>query len=454
MTYVDNTLYLPELREMLAGDDAAELREFCTALHPARTAEFMEGLTADEAWRVLYHAEPSRRAEIFSFFEPEKQTEIVATADRREVAALLGMLAADDRVDLLKLAPARVMAELLPIFPVALRREVMRLISYPEGTAGAIMTTGFARVNAESTVGEAVEEISRQNEELETIYYIYVLDDDDHLLGLISFRELVSHLGRRSARVEDLMERGLVTVLVTDDQERVASEVARFDLLAIPIVDEQQHMLGIVTHDDVIDVVREEAVKDAHRIAGVEPLEAGYLQTKITELTWKRGVWLTVMFFASMVTALALKSYDETLSGVQWLVLFLPMIISSGGNSGSQAATLVITALNNNHVRVGDWSRVIRRELVMGALLGAFLGLIGYAIVLLVEGEAGFRDALVLPISVLLVVWTGTLIGATLPILFARMGLDPAFMSNPCVTGIIDILGIVIYCRVAVAMLR
>lgn len=453
MTQADNTLYLPELREMLAESDAGQLEEFCTALHPARTAEFMEGLTADEAWRVLAHAEPGRRAEIFSFFEPEKQIEIVAIADRREVAGLLGMLASDDRVDLLKQAPAEVVAELLPIFPVALRREVMRLISYPEGTAGAIMTTGFARVSADWTVGEAVEEISRQNEELETIYYIYVLDDDDHLLGLISFRELVSHLGRRGARVEDHMERGLVTVQVTDDQEAVASEVARFDLLAIPVVDEQQHMLGIVTHDDVIDVVREEAVKDAHRIAGVEPLEAGYLQTKLTELTWKRGLWLTVMFFASMVTALALKSYDETISGVQWLVLFLPMIISSGGNSGSQAATLVITALNNQHVRVGDWNRVIRRELIMGAVLGAFLGLIGYAIVLLVEGEAGYRDALVLPISVLLVVWSGTLIGASLPMLFARMGLDPAFMSNPCVTGIIDILGIVIYCTVAMTLL-
>lgn len=443
-----NTLYLPELREMLAANDAESLREFCTALHhPARTAEFMEGLTAQEVWAVLAHAELPLKVEIFGFFEEEEQIEVMETIDRAEIAQFIAHLPPDDRVDLLNEVDRQVVAELMPLIPVEERRDIQRLRSFPEGTAGAEMTTEFARLSEHDTVGQALEEVSRQAEELETIYYLYVVDEEDQLRGLVSARELLSAMGKPDTRIGELMERDLITVDVRDDQEDVAQKVARYDIMAIPVVDEGHHMLGIITHDDVLDVMVEEATEDAHRIAAVAPLEEGYLETPVLLLTWKRGIWLTVLFFAALLTAIALHQYQEDLEKAAWLVLFIPLVISTGGNSGNQSATLVITALSTGNIALGDWWAVVRRELAMGLLLGGFLAVCGYGCGLLMAPSPML--ALIIPITLILVVVCGTLFGSLLPLMFKRLGLDPAMMSNPFVAGLIDVVGIVIYMTVA-----
>lgn len=446
-----NTLYLPELREMLAENNEAELREFCIALHPARTAEFMEGLNADEIWRVLQYAEPAIRDEIFGFFPEEKQIEILETQDRGEVAGLLAEMSPDDRVDLLDETDETVVQELLPLMPADERRDILRLRSYPEDSAGAVMTTDFAKLGESLTVREALAELGRQAEQLETIYYLYVVDDTDHLRGVVSARQLVSAMTRPETRLVELMETDVAAVDVLDDQEVVASKVARYDLLAIPVVDDEHRMLGIVTHDDVIDVMREEAVEDAQRIAGVAPLEESYMRTSIFTLSWKRGMWLTILFFTALSTAFALQAYSHDIEAYAWLVLFIPLVISSGGNSGNQTATLVITALATGDVQLRDWFRVIRRELVMGILLGSFLALFGFVAALIVAGD--MLSGGVVAVTLILVVLAGTLAGSVLPLFFKRLGLDPALMSNPFVAGIVDILGIVIYMNVALLLL-
>lgn len=447
-----NTLYLPELREMLAADDAKALREFCTALHhPARTAEFMEGLTAHEAWAVLAHAEAPLRVEIFGFFEEEKQIEVIETIDRGEIGQFIGDLPPDDRVDLLNEVDREVVAELMPLIPVEERRDIQRLRSYAEGTAGAEMTTEFARVSEHDTVGRALEEVSRQAEDLETIYYLYVVDEEGQLRGLVSARDLLSAMGKPETQIGELMERDLITVDVGDDQEEVAQKVARYDIMAIPVVDEGHHMLGIITHDDVLDVMVEEATEDAHRIAAVAPLEEGYLETPVFLLTWKRGIWLTVLFFAAFLTAIALQRYKAELDEAMWLALFIPLVISTGGNSGNQSATLIITALSTGDIALRDWWAVVRRELAMGLLLGGFLAVCGYVGGLLMAPSPLL--ALIIPITLVLVVVCGTLSGSLLPLLFERLGLDPAMMSNPFVAGLIDVVGIVIYMTVAGVLL-
>ena len=447
-----NTLYLPELREMLAANDAAGLEEFCTALHhPARTAEFMEGLTAEETWAVLRHAGMPLRAEIFGFFEREKQVEIIQACNRPEIAAFIANLPPDDRVDMLNEVQPEVVAELMPLIPTEERRDIQRLGAYPEDTAGAEMTTDFARLSEDLTVGEALKEVSRQAAELETIYYLYVVDKEDHLLGLVSARRLVSALGRPNTRVEELMERDLITVNVRDDQEDVAQKVARYDLTAIPVVDDEHHMLGIITHDDVLDVMVEEATEDAYRIAAVAPLEKSYLETRLVSLTWKRGIWLTILFVGAFFTALTLLGYKPFLESIPWLVLFIPLVISTGGNSGNQSATLIITGLSTGDVTLRDWWRVIRRELMIGLLLGGFLGATGYALALLMAPN--WFAALVIPLALVLIVIWGTLSGSLLPLLFQRLGLDPAFMSNPFVATLTDTVGIVIYMSVALLLL-
>jgi magnesium transporter len=268
-------------------------------------------------------------------------------------------------------------------------------------------------------------------------------------------------MGKPDTLIGDLMERDLVTVNVADDQEEVADKVAHYDLLAIPVVDDEHHMVGIITHDDVIDVVREEATEDAHRIAAVAPLEEGYLETRLSTLTWKRGIWLTILFFGALLTAFALGEYESTYRDYAWLVLFVPLVISTGGNSGNQSATLIITALSTGDIALVDWWRVVRRELAMGLLLGGFFGIIGYFCVLPIgyiwvlpeDSAPTYVTASVIPITLLLVVLCGTLLGSLLPLLFRRLGLDPAMMSNPFVAGLIDVLGIIIYMQVARSVL-
>jgi len=346
-----------------------------------------------------------------------------------------------------------VLDAILARLPVEERRDFLRLSQYPEGTAGAVMTTEFVKLSGSLTIRQALEEIARQSEQYETIYYLYIVDEDDRLLGLVSARQLLAGMKRPDTPLSEIMETDLVTCGPMDDQEEVANKVAKLDLLAIPVVDASRKMLGIITHDDIIDVVREEATEDAHRIAAVEPLDATYLKTSIFTLTWKRGIWLMILFFFALLTAFALERYESNLATWVWLVPFIPLVISSGGNTGSQSATLIITALSRGHIKLADWYRIILRELCMGLLLGAGLGLLGLAVTFFFADIPSLHGMLVLPLTLLFVVLAGTLTGSILPLVFERLGWDPALMSNPFVAGIIDIVGIVIYMNVAIVLL-
>ncbi|MFN5273020.1 MAG: magnesium transporter, partial [Planctomycetota bacterium] len=373
-----NTLFLPELREMLAEDRTDELREFCTALHPARTAEFMEGLDNEEIWRVLQHAQPLLQAEVFQYFDVDRQVDLIASQDEKQIAVLVTQLPADDAVDLLRKVPEARVDAILALVPAPDRRDIRRLQTFKEGTAGAMMTTEVACLSETLTVRQALDELSRQAERLETIYYIYVVDDTNHLRGVVSGRLLISSIGRPETRLADLMKSDVVSVNVNDHQEQVAQKVAFYNILAVPVVDDGNHMMGIITHDDVIDVVREEAAEDVQRIVAVAPLSESYLRTPLLVLSWKRGFWLLILFFAALSTAFALKMYQSWLDSYAWLVLFIPLIISSGGNSGSQSSTLIISALATKDIELSDWGLIVKREIVMGLLLGGIMGSIGY----------------------------------------------------------------------------
>ncbi|WP_168563898.1 magnesium transporter [Crateriforma spongiae] len=442
-----NTLFLPELREMLADNNRAELEEFCTTLNAGRTAEFMEGLTDAEVWQVLQFAQPERRSEIFGYFDEERQLSMLAQQPTEQVAELVEELAADDRVDLLQQLDDEHVDTILPLLPVEERRDIQRLRSYAEGTAGSLMTTEVAKLADRLTAREALEELSRQASELETIYYLYVVDDDNHLRGIVSTRQLVSSLAQPHRTLREMMETDVVVAMVDEDQESVAEKVEHFNLLAIPVLDPGRQLLGIITHDDVIDVVREELTEDAQRIAAVTPLERDFLRIGLVTLSWKRGIWLTILFFAALLTAFALRHYELELETYAWLVWFIPLIISAGGNSGSQSATLVITAMTGGEIELRDWRTVLMRESVVSLMLGGFIAVIGYAVAFFIAPCPS--DALVIPLTLLAVMITGCLCGATLPLVFKRLGLDPALMSNPFVAGIVDIMGIVIYINVA-----
>jgi magnesium transporter len=371
-----NPIILPELRLMLAENDDQGLREVATELHPATVADFTEGLTVDEIWRVLSRAPLARQAEIFAYYAIPKQVEMVLGSGRQRMSALLEEMASDNRVDLLKNLDPQVVEELLPLVAKAERHEIAMLLSYPESSAGAVMTTEYASLPANMTVSQALEKLRAEAPDSEMIYYIYVVDDDRHLLGFVSLRDLI--LAKPQTQVGNLMERDVISVRVDEDREEVAKRMAKYDFLAMPVVDDQNHLVGIVTHDDVIDVVVEEATEDAHRMGAVAPLDQNYLDTPFVTVWRKRLVWLACLFIAELFTFTALSSFEDQIAKLVVLSLFVPLCISTGGNSGSQAATLITRAVALGQIKASEWWRVFRHELALGLALGLTLGVIGF----------------------------------------------------------------------------
>jgi magnesium transporter len=415
-------------------------------LHPATVAEFSEGLDDREIWQLLDTVPVGRQAEIFPYYPMPRQVELVKSADRQHLGPLLEWMAADNRDDLLRELAPELVEEILPLVAKAERHDIRMLLSCPEDSAGALMTTEYASLPADITAGEAVTRLRTQAPNSESIYYIYVLDAERKLVGFVSLRDLI--LAKPTALVSELMQRDPISVGVEEPRERVVEKLARFDFIAIPVVDEHNRLVGIVTHDDVLDAVRQDATDDAQRIAAIAPLGESYLEAALVSMTWKRGVWLTILFATAAITAMVMARSPITHA---WLIAFIPLVIASGGNSGNQSATLIITALSNGDCKLSDWPRILKRECVLGLLLGALLAMPGYLLALVYA--PGPVEALVIPLTIMGVVMMGTLVGSLLPLLFRSIGLDPALMSNPFVSAIVDAVGIVLYTAISLALL-
>jgi len=441
-----NPILLPELRLMLADGDTAGLREVAEELHPATVAEFSEGLDEADIWRLIDTVPIERQAEIFPYYPLPRQVDLVKAADRAHLGPLLEWMAADNRDDLLRELDPEFVEEILPLVAKAERHDIRMLLSCPEGSAGSLMTTEYASLPADIPAGEAIARLRMQAPDSESIYYIYVLDAERHLVGFISLRDLI--LAKPTALVADLMQRDVIAVRVDEPQEKVVDLLARFDFIAIPVVDDHARLVGIVTHDDVLDAVRQEATDEAQMSAAITPLGEGYLDAAITSMTWKRGVWLAILFATAAVTAMVLSTWQ---SPHVWLVAFIPLVIASGGNSGNQSATLVITALSTGDCKLSDWRRILRREFALGLLLGMILAVPGYLLALAYAPTPA--QAVVIPATILSVVLIGSLVGSVLPLMFRSLGLDPALMSNPFVSAIVDVVGLVVYMGLALAVL-
>lgn len=429
---------------MLIENDARAMQEFCEVFHPGVVAENLEALSAAECWGVLSHTNLQRRVEVFEFLALPRQMELVATLDKKDLSALLEAMSSDDRVALLKNMDEEKLELLLPLIAHAERGDIRRLLSYPEHSAGSIMTTDYASLPEVVTVRDALARLRLQAPDRETIYYVYVIDDARHLHGFITLRKLF--LARPDALVSELMDKDVISVRVDEDQEVVANKIARYDFIAMPVVDDQGRLVGIVTHDDVLDVVQQEATEDVHRLGGVEPLEDGYLSTSLITLAWKRGIWLVLLLVAGFGTSAILSHYNSETEHFEWLVWFLPLVLASGGNAGSQSATLVIRALALGQINRETQARIGRRELYTGLLLGTTLAVMGFSFALFYVTRS---QAAVVAGTVALVVTFGTVNGTLLPIVLKKLGMDPALMSNPLIASLSDMVGVLIYYNVA-----
>ena len=354
-----NPIFLPELRSMLAEGDNEGLACVMNELHPATVAEFAEGLSVDETWQLLDHGGIERQAAVFVYFPLSKQVEMVHGVGAERMSKLLEAIAPDSRAELLRRLPHEVVESLLPLLSNAERQDVRQLLSYPKDSAGALMTTDYASLPAEATVADALELLRKQAPSSETIYYIYVLDGERHLAGFISLRDLV--LAEPTAKVGELMRRDLITVRAQEDREEVARKLSKYDFLAIPVIDAEKRLLGIVTYDDAIDVVVQEATEDVLRVGGVGPLVENYLELSYLRIWSNRAVWLACLFIAELFTFTALAHFENEIAAVLALSLFVPLCISTGGNSGSQAATLITRAMALGQLRPADWRRVCER---------------------------------------------------------------------------------------------
>lgn len=444
-------LLQPDLKLMLLENDVVGLQQFCEVLNPVIVAEVLDGLDPESAWRVLSSTDIRHQAEIFEFVEPTQQIELVGSVDREHLSKLVQEMSPDDRIDLLEHMDEEQIEALLPLIAQAERDEIRKMLSYPEDSAGAMMTTEYASLPEDIPVSEALCLLRQQAPNRETIYYVFVVDAGRHLHGVISLRELI--LGRPSALLADLMTRDLVSVSVKDKQDEAAKLIARFDLLALPVLDEENRLVGIITHDDVLDVVREEATKDAYLQAGIEPLEHSYFSTPLLTIASKRGVWLLFLSAMALVTASAMRSFGEKSQSWQWLEWFLPLVLASGGNTGSQSATLVIRAMAVATMNRREKWRLAGREFLTGLILGMSLGLFSWLALQGLFGR-GPLEAGVVALTIAGVVTMGSVVGSMLPILFDRLGMDPAIMSNPLIASLSDFMGVVIYFSAAIWLLR
>jgi magnesium transporter len=447
-------LFGPEVRLMLQEGDDEGMKTFCETLHPATVAAAVAGeFEVEDVWRFLQHTSIRNQAAIFEYFPIEWQVRMVEGTGQANMAKLIEQMSHDDRADLLRRLMPRVREQLLRLVDEADRRDIAALVKYEENTAGALMTTDYAWLPDNVTASEALDRLRLQAPDRETIYYVYILDEERKLLGVLSLRDLI--LVARHMLIRNIMETEVVSVKVTEDREQVAQLMARYDLLACPVVDEKGRLVGIVTHDDVVDVVVQEATEDVHMLGAVGPITEKYLEADFLTVWRKRAGWLSLLFVAGLLTIFALAGFQHSLTEVLVLSLFIPLCIGTGGNSGSQAATLITRELALGHLTAGDWFRVFWHELVMGVALGLSLGAIGFGICYLLPGGIlgdkvqWWQLGLVVSQAVMAICLWGTLVGSMLPLLFRGLGFDPAFASSPFVAMFVDVTGIIIYFSIA-----
>lgn len=411
----------------------------------------------DRAVSLMLVSRPEAE-DFFSGLSSHDQCEVLLALPAGERRSWMRSLPPDDAADVVQEAPAGRREELLGLLDPVARAEVRSLLAYKEDVAGGLMNPRYARMRADMTVDEAITYLRRQTREHpETLYYVYVLDDQQHLVGVASFRELFA--AAPGTLVRNIMNTDIISVTDQTEQETLSRLFAEHDLVAIPVLDSEKRMIGIVTIDDIVDVVQEEATEDIQKLGGMEALDAPYFKTAFTHMIRKRGGWLTALFLGEMLTATAMAFFEEAIARAVVLALFIPLIISSGGNAGSQATTMIIRAMALGEVRLRDWWRVARRELAAGLALGGILGAIGFLRIVLWQpfthlyGEHFLLIAVVVGLSLVGVVTWGTLTGSLLPFLLRRLGFDPASASAPFVATLVDVAGIVIYFSVAAAIL-
>src|SRR5205809_233432 len=454
----------PEIRSLIDARNFGALREVFREWPPADVAEVILDVPEDEQviiFRVLPHA---LAADVFEYLDLDAQQKLLRAMAHEQVVGILNEMSPDDRTALLEELPSAAARQLIRLLTPEERHVAQSLLGYPEGSVGRLMTPDFIAVNEDWTVQQVLDYVREHGQDSETLNVIYVVDERGKLIDDIRIREFL--LKPLAHTVRDLMEKTFVTLNVHDSQQDALNVFRKYDRTALPVVDSTGVLVGIVTIDDMLDVAEEEATEDIQKFGGMEALDEPYMRIPLWRMVRKRAGWLVILFLGEMLTATAMANYQDEIARAVVLALFLPLIISSGGNSGSQASTLMIRAMALGEVTLRDWWRVMGREIRAGLLLGSILGLIGairVAVWSLIGHEYFHRDvygvhwplvAITVGVALVGVVLWGSLSGSMLPFVLRRVGADPATSSAPFVATLVDVTGLIIYFSIALLIMR
>lgn len=438
---------VPEVRQLLR-EDPSQLAALLEEIHDEDLADLIELLDDEEAAQVLKTLTARDAAPIFERLDEDTQEAMVEQLGVDNVASIAAEMSADERTDLIEGLPEAVGDTLLEslekVDPEA-AAEVSELAKWPEDSAGGLMTTDYISVPLDLTVADVIELIRTGGDDAETIYYVYVVTKTNRLLGVVSLRDLLLNPG--TAQLADVMTENVFAVSPETDQEEVARTMAKYDFNALPVLGSDRKLLGVITVDDIMDVLTQESSEDMQRLAAVEPIEDGYFQTSFWMFIRKRGPWLAALFVSEFFTGTALRHYDSVIQSVAKLSYYVPLLISTGGNSGSQSASLIIRGLAVGDIKTGDWRKVFLRESGQGLVLGLMLASIGMVRVWMWGDGIGF--ILTIGITLVAIPLMGCTVGSMLPLLLRRIGVDPATSSTPFIATLIDVLGIIVYFNLA-----
>jgi len=428
-------------------------------IQPDELKRHWHELAAEERKPFFFALTAEEGQAFFKDLSTAEQLELIGDLPVAERFTWLRSMRLNDAADLIQKFPEDERHAVMALFDERTRRELIGLMAYAEDAAGGLMNPRYIRIRPGMTVGEAARYLSSQARgSVEIVYYAYVIAADQKLVGVISFRDLI--LANQDATINDTMKKNVVSVPEQMDREEVLGLFSKYNFVAIPVVDSEGRMKGIVTYDDLAEVAQQEATEDMLKVGGMEALDAPYLKVSFFEMIKKRGGWLTVLFLGEMFTASAMAFFEREIERAVVLALFIPLIISSGGNSGSQASTLIIRSLAIKEIRLRDWFRVLRREIMTAVVLGAFLGLVGLFRIVIwqhwhpIYGEHYWLVAWTVAFSLLGVVVWGTISGAMLPFILRKLGFDPASASAPFVATLVDVTGLIIYFSVAQSLLH
>lgn len=437
-----------KLQNVFRNGEPTEVAAAFAGEHPADLADALQEMEPSDAWIALRQADPGCQADVFGYLEPGFQTSLAMVTPRADLAAIVMEMKADERVDLYKGLSEEQREALMPALAHAEREDIRRLSSYAEGTAGAIMTSDYAALSPDLSATMALTVLRMEAPDKETINRAYVIGQDRSLLGSVRLQDLIT--APAHASVADIMEVNTHAIHVDDDVEDAARRIAHYDVIALPVVDDGGRLVGIITHDDALDVMEAEATDDFHRVGTVTNLVSSVGTASIAMLYRARIAWLMLLVFGNIFSGAGIAYFEDTIAANLALMFFLPILIASGGNAGSQSATLVVRALGTGEIGAADWSRMLGRELAVGILLGLSMACAIAAIGVL---RGGPRIALVIALSMVLIVLVGSLIGMLLPFALSRFKMDPATASTPLVTSIADATGVLIYFSIAKSIL-